>query len=64
MKTIASTPRPPSASWVSAGSRLLSVSMLLLLVPLYALYEFALLAIRVTHWRAARRAAAASDTAA
>ena len=31
------------------------VSMLLLLVPLYALYEFALLAIRLTHWRANRR---------
>jgi len=33
------------------------VSMLMLLVPLYGLYEFAILAIRVTHWRAARRAA-------
>ncbi|MEO8175226.1 MAG: twin-arginine translocase subunit TatC [Sphingomicrobium sp.] len=32
------------------------VSMLLLLVPLYGLYELAILAIRVTHWRAARRA--------
>ena len=32
------------------------VSMLLLLVPLYGLYEFAILAIRLTHWRAARRA--------
>ena len=31
------------------------VSMLLLLVPLYALYEFAILAIRLTHWRAAAR---------
>jgi sec-independent protein translocase protein TatC len=31
------------------------VSMLLMLVPLYALYEFAILAIRLTHWRAARR---------
>ena len=30
------------------------VSMLLLLVPLYGLYEFAILAIRITHWRAAR----------
>ena len=39
------------------------VSMLLLLVPLYSLYEFAILAIRLTHWRAARRAArAASDS--
>lgn len=41
------------------------VSMLLLLVPLYGLYEFAILAIRITHWRAARRAgrsiAAVSD---
>jgi sec-independent protein translocase protein TatC len=37
------------------------VSMLLLLVPLYGLYEFAILAIRVTHWRAARRAAASVD---
>ena len=33
------------------------VSMFLLLVPLYGLYEFAILAIRVTHWRAARKAA-------
>src|SRR5215218_4950534 len=33
------------------------VSMLLLLVPLYLLYEFAIIAIRITHWRAARRAA-------
>ncbi|MGZ2412180.1 sec-independent protein translocase protein TatC [Sphingomonas sp. F9_3S_D5_B_2] len=33
------------------------ISMLLLLVPLYGLYEFAILAIRITHWRAARRAA-------
>ena len=33
------------------------VSMLLLLVPLYGLYEFAILAIRITHWRAERKAA-------
>jgi sec-independent protein translocase protein TatC len=33
------------------------VSMLMLLVPLYSLYEFAILAIRITHWRAARMAA-------
>jgi sec-independent protein translocase protein TatC len=26
-------------------------------VPLYGLYEFAILAIRVTHWSAARKAA-------
>jgi sec-independent protein translocase protein TatC len=37
------------------------VSMLLLLVPLYGLYEFAILAIRLTHWRAARRAASTPD---
>ena len=37
------------------------VSMLLMLVPLYALYEFAILAIRVTHWRAARKTASAAD---
>ena len=30
-----------------------AVSMLLLLVPLYSLYELAILAIRITHWRAA-----------
>jgi sec-independent protein translocase protein TatC len=41
------------------------VSMLLLLVPLYGLYELAILAIRITHWRAARRAArSASDVVA
>jgi len=33
-----------------------AVSMMLLLVPLYSLYELAILAIRVTHWRAARAA--------
>jgi len=33
------------------------VSMLMLLIPLYSLYELAILAIRITHWRAARRAA-------
>ncbi len=33
------------------------VSMLMLLVPLYGLYELAILAIRITHWRAARKAA-------
>ena len=45
-----------------------AISMLLLLVPLYGLYEFAILAIRLTHWRAARKArqsgADASDAAA
>ena len=37
------------------------VSMLMMLVPLYALYEFAILAIRLTHWRAAPKAAAESS---
>ena len=37
------------------------VSQLMLLVPLYALYEFAILAIRLTHWRAARRAVSAGN---
>ncbi len=36
-----------------------AVSMMLLLVPLYSLYELAILAIRVTHWRAARNSASA-----
>ncbi len=35
------------------------VSQLMLLVPLYTLYEFAILAIRLTHWRRRRREAAA-----
>jgi sec-independent protein translocase protein TatC len=38
-----------------------AVSMLMLMVPLYGLYEFAILAIRVTHWRAARRAARSAE---
>jgi sec-independent protein translocase protein TatC len=38
------------------------VSMLMLLVPLYGLYEFAILAIRITHWRAARRAARSASS--
>ncbi len=37
------------------------VSQLMLLVPLYLLYEFALLAIRLTHWRAARAAASSNS---
>jgi len=37
------------------------VSMLILLVPLYLLYEFAILAIRITHWRAARLAKASAS---
>ena len=32
-----------------------AVSMLLLAVPLYALYELAIIAIRITHWRASRQ---------
>ena len=41
-----------------------AVSMLLLMVPLYTLYEFAILAIRITHWRRSRKeAAAAASTA-
>jgi sec-independent protein translocase protein TatC len=40
-----------------------AVSMLLLAVPLYALYEFAIIAIRVTHWRAARNAVPDPDPA-
>ncbi|HET9459958.1 MAG TPA: twin-arginine translocase subunit TatC [Sphingomicrobium sp.] len=39
-----------------------AVSQLLLAIPLYALYELAILAIRLTHWRAARRAAAAAGS--
>ena len=38
-----------------------AVSQFMLAVPLYALYEFAILAIRLTHWRAARKAAAAGE---
>jgi sec-independent protein translocase protein TatC len=38
-----------------------AVSMMLLMVPLYGLYEFAILAIRITHWRAARKAARSSS---
>lgn len=38
-----------------------AISQLMLAGPLYALYEFAILAIRLTHWRAARAARAASD---
>ena len=34
-----------------------ALSMLLLLIPLYGLYEFAILAIRITHWRRRRREA-------
>ena len=37
------------------------VSQLMLLVPLYALYELAILSIRITHWRSAKRAKAAGS---
>ena len=37
------------------------VSQLMLLVPLYALYELAILGIRLTHWRAARRGSSVSE---
>ena len=33
-----------------------AVSMMLLAGPLYALYELAIIAIRITHWRSSRRA--------
>ena len=38
-----------------------AVSMLLLMVPLYALYELAIVAIRITHWRRGRKQAAAGQ---
>ncbi len=40
-----------------------AVSMMMLLVPLYGLYELAILAIRITHWREARRAVRSADVA-
>ena len=40
-----------------------AVSQFMLAIPLYALYEFAILSIRLTHWRAARRAASTSENA-
>jgi len=39
------------------------ISQLMMLVPLYALYELAILGIRLTHWRAARKASAVSKEA-
>jgi sec-independent protein translocase protein TatC len=39
-----------------------AVSMLLMLVPLYLLYEFALVAIRLTHRRAGRRSGSAPQS--
>lgn len=38
-----------------------AISQFMLALPLIALYEFALLAIRLTHWRASRRATAVSS---
>jgi len=35
-----------------------AISQLMLAIPLFALYELAILAIRLTHWRAAKRAEA------
>ena len=40
-----------------------AVSMMLLLIPLYSLYELAILAIRITHWRAGRNAAREAGSA-
>jgi len=39
-----------------------AVSMLMLLVPLYGLYELAIIMIRLTHWRASRKASAVPVT--
>ena len=33
----------------------------MLLIPLYALYELAILVIRLTHWRASRKAEPAGE---
>jgi sec-independent protein translocase protein TatC len=38
-----------------------AVSMMLLLVPLYGLYEFAILAIRLSHWRRRRQGEGSSS---
>ena len=39
-----------------------AVSQLMLAVPLYALYEFAIIAIRLTNWREARRGTTSGST--
>jgi sec-independent protein translocase protein TatC len=39
-----------------------AVSMLLLMVPLYGLYELAIVAIRITHWRRSRREGAGANS--
>ena len=41
-----------------------AISMMLLLVPLYSLYELAIVAIRLTHWRRSRKATAAANSGA
>ena len=41
-----------------------AVSQFMLAIPLYALYEFAILTIRLTNWRASRRAAAETSSTA
>ena len=38
-----------------------AVSMMMLLVPLYSLYELAIVAIRLTHWRRSRKEAVANS---
>ena len=40
-----------------------AVSMMLLLVPLYSLYELAIVAIRLTHWRRGRKVAGSDELA-
>jgi sec-independent protein translocase protein TatC len=40
-----------------------AISQFMLAIPLIALYEFAILSIRLTHWRAARRNAASAQSA-
>lgn len=39
-----------------------AISQFMLAIPLYALYELAIVAIRLTHWRAAKRAGEAADS--
>ncbi len=39
-----------------------AISQIMLAVPLYLLYEFAILAIRLTHWRARRRSVGAGSS--
>ena len=39
-----------------------AISQFMLAIPLYALYELAIVAIRLTHWRAAKRAEESADS--